>query len=408
MAYFPFLTTAQPLLDAVKDMPEIAVHQDPTHGYGFVMYQVAFEETFADPSTAATPEERERRFLLREARGLKFDWETKKVLSRPYHKFFNIGEKLETQPAVINWSQPHLIMEKLDGSMLTPLVLGDDKPVLWMTKRGVTSVANTALEFLKDNPNYETFCRCMADQGWSPIFEWCTRKQRIILDYGPQDRMVLTGIRKNDDGSYISYAMMQKLAESWKLDLVRVLPYSVTDVNEFIEHVRGLEGEEGYIVRFDDGAMYKIKGEWYCRIHRTFDNLRFEKDVIRLILSGDLDDAKPFMLETLVGAVNKFHKDMDKFMRAKASDIYWYVTASKDNLNGSKKRFAEQTLNSAWKQFYLFCFKAWDKDATEEEIYEYLIKEMIDATGSQGNVNRARYLIGGLEWKNYLSENDSE
>lgn len=406
MSIFPILTTVDPLLDAVKDMPEIAVHEDVENGYGFVMYQVAFEETFADPELADTPEEMLRRLIVREARGTKYDLKTRQVVSRPYHKFFNIGEKPETQPNNVDWSQNHVILEKLDGSMLTPLWKESTNEILWMTKRGVTSVASTAQKFLVDHPHYDAFCRMMTDAGWTPIFEWCTRKQRIILDYGPEDRMVLTAIRNNVTGEYIGYDELKNIADQWKLDLVKILPYKVTDINEFIHDVRALEGEEGYIVRFDDGSMYKIKGEWYCRIHRTFDNLRFEKDVIRLILSGDLDDAKPFMIPTLVGAVDRFHKDMIAVFRKTASDLFWYVQASRDNLNGSKKQFAAQTMSNQWEPYKGIAFHAWDREMSEEEIYERLISDMIAATGSQGNVNRARYLINGLQWTSYLDQPD--
>lgn len=56
----------------------------------------------------------------RELRGLTFDLNGK-VISRPYHKFFNLGERPETQPDVIDLSRPHEILEKLDGSMVRPI-----------------------------------------------------------------------------------------------------------------------------------------------------------------------------------------------------------------------------------------------------------------------------------------------
>ncbi|MNY16017.1 RNA ligase [compost metagenome] len=218
--------------------------------------------------------------------------------------------------------------------------------------------------------------------------------------------MVLTAIRNNITGEYTGYDEMVAVASQWGLDYVRKLPYKVTDVDKFINDVRALEGEEGYIVRFDDGSMFKIKGEWYCRIHRTFDNLRFEKDVIRLILSGDLDDAKPFLVPTLVSAVDRFHKDMIKVLRKTASELFWYVTASKDNLNGSKKKFAEQTMSNEWEPYKGIAFHAWDREMSEEELFERLISDMISATGSQGSVNKSRFLIGGLMWKDYLDGDD--
>lgn len=408
MTIFPTLTTIDPVLKAIEGLQEIGYREDVENGYGYVMYQVAFEDTFSDPNSVDSEEEAEQLRLRREARGIKYDLETRKIISRPYHKFFNIGEKPETQPHLIDWSKPHIILEKLDGSMLTPLWKKSTNEVLWMTKRGVTGVANTALDFLNDNPQYDAFCRAMTEADWTPIFEWCTRKQRIILDYGPTDRMVLTGMRLNDTGHYMQYHEMVALAEQWGIDVVKALPYKVTDVDKFIDDVRKLEGEEGYIVRFDDGSMYKIKGEWYCRIHRTFDNLRFEKDVIRLILSGDLDDAKPFLVPTLVDAVNAFHKDLITHIQKAASDIYWYVVTSRDQLNNSKKKFAEQTLASNWNQYKKTIFHAWDKELSEEQILECLIADMISATGSQTKVNEARFMIGGISWKDYLSNDPGE
>ena len=49
-----------------------------------------------------------------ECRGLKFA-PNGKILARPFGKFFNINEKAHTQAHLIDLSQPHIIMEKLDG-----------------------------------------------------------------------------------------------------------------------------------------------------------------------------------------------------------------------------------------------------------------------------------------------------
>lgn len=402
MNIFPTLVTVEPLLRAIEGLPEIGVREDVENGYGYVMYQVAFEETFADPAMAETPEEALNLCLRREARGIKYDLETLRIISRPYHKFFNVGEKPETQPNVIDWTQPHVVLEKLDGSMLTPLYKASTNEILWMTKRGVTGVANTALDFLKSHPHYDAFCRMITEAGWTPIFEWCSRRQRIIIDYGVEDRLVLTALRRNDTGEYMRYAEMVDMANEWQLDVVKALPFTVTDVAEFIEAARKLEGEEGYIIRFEDGTMYKIKGEWYCNIHRTFDNLRFEKDVIRLVLSDSLDDAKPFMVESLRKAVDAFGSDIMKVLRAKASEIYWFTVAAKDNLNESKKRFVAHVISSELEPYKGQCFKAWDYSLDEDGILTELINTMVSATGSQGRVDAHRFLIGNLKWDDYL------
>lgn len=401
---FPILMSITPLLKAVEGMPEIGIREDHEHGYGYVSYQVAFEDTFKDPFATTDPAERERRLLVREARGIKYDLKTLRIVSRPYHKFHNVGERADTMPDVIDFTKPHVILEKLDGSMLTPLFRSEDGVMRWMTKRGVTSVADTALAFSDANPQYEQYCRTVDALGFTPIFEWCSRAQRIILDY-PQDRLVLTGLRHNETGIYHPYEIMKEFAESMGVEVVRALPGSVENIRKFMAEVKDLKGEEGYIIRFDDGSMYKIKGEWYCEIHRTFDNLRFEKDVIRLILSDKLDDAKSFMLETLRGAIDRFTADLRANVAKLAEFLYWEYTAAKDNTNGSKKKFVEFVQSRADLLPYQGAlFRAYDKDLTQSEIFDHLLEYILKNVSTQTKVNEMRHYFGGLEWADYLKE----
>ena len=78
--------------------------------YKVINYVVAFEETFQwddnDPVGSA---------IRRECRGLVFDTATGNLISHPYHKFFNVGEREETQVNKVNLYEPHVVLEKLDG-----------------------------------------------------------------------------------------------------------------------------------------------------------------------------------------------------------------------------------------------------------------------------------------------------
>ncbi|PCK07239.1 MAG: hypothetical protein COA42_15410, partial [Alteromonadaceae bacterium] len=55
--------------------------------------------------------------IRREFRGMVFDKDGK-LIRRPFHKFFNIGERTETQFTNLDLSKEHDIFEKLDGSMI--------------------------------------------------------------------------------------------------------------------------------------------------------------------------------------------------------------------------------------------------------------------------------------------------
>jgi RNA ligase len=402
MVYFPRLETIDPVLEAIKGMDEIKVNEFPEHGYGVVMYMVAFEETFNDPFSTKNADERARRLLRRECRGIKYDLVTRRIISRPYHKFFNINEKLETQLNKIDWSLPHVVLEKLDGSMLTPFLNPTMDKMFWMTKRGVTEISLKASGFFETHPHYEKFCRAMIADDLTPIFEWCTRTQRIIIDYGPVDRMVLTAVRDNVTGEYMRYDAMVALADQWNLDCVKTVDLQTADPNAFVEHVRDLKNEEGYIVRFDDGRMFKIKGEWYCRIHKTMDVLKWEKDVLTLILKEEIDDAKPFLSESMRLAVDRYQADVIKAMMSRAEDIYWYVVASRDNLNGSKKKFVEQTMASSWANLFGVVFSAWDHNKSVQEIYEEMVKNVLFHSVTQSRVNTVRHYFGGHNWNDYL------
>jgi hypothetical protein len=55
-----------------------------------------------------------RETVLREGRGLIFCSKTGELLSRPFHKFFNLGERKDI---VADFTKPHHIITKLDGCL---------------------------------------------------------------------------------------------------------------------------------------------------------------------------------------------------------------------------------------------------------------------------------------------------
>ncbi len=64
-------------------------------GYTAIDYNFALADTFDDP-------------MRLECRGIKFDADGK-ILARPFQKFFNIGEREDTQPHLLDFSQPHAV-----------------------------------------------------------------------------------------------------------------------------------------------------------------------------------------------------------------------------------------------------------------------------------------------------------
>ena len=270
---FPTITNISDVLPAIEGRGEfvVAVKQ----GYTVINYNVMMADTFDSN-------------IRRECRGIIFDTESGEILRRPYHKFFNVNEREETQDQVVNLSRPHAILEKLDGSMIAPFVVNDR--MIWGTKMGATEVAEPVEDFVLLHENYSQFARFLIRRGYTPIFEWCSRKQRIVLDY-KEDQLILTAIRDLTTGRYMSWDLVTNTADLYFIPTVRTFePQS--DMKGFIDYVRDLEDLEGFVVRFNDGHMLKLKCDWYVQIHKAKEAILQDRNIVELILDDKLDDVK--------------------------------------------------------------------------------------------------------------------
>jgi RNA ligase len=201
---FPEIRHLDEVRDAIKDSKEFIVAE---RDWGIVVnYLVSGPDTFPSVHTSGgsarmREEATTAKAIRRECRGLIFAHDGA-LISRPYHKFFNVNERDETQVDRIDLGQPHVILEKLDGSMIRPIPINGGYRL--GTKMGITDVSRQAEVWLVDKPNYDQFIRECLSNGLTPIFEWVSRKQRIVIDY-PEDNLILTAIRDNLTGEYLPY-----------------------------------------------------------------------------------------------------------------------------------------------------------------------------------------------------------
>lgn len=112
---FPENLTLDELRTCTSDIKEI--RECKFDGYSIFSYFFTRSDTFPDP-TQVTGEKRRNYQIRRECRGLVFNQKTGEIISRRYHKFFNLGERPETKIEAIDWSRDFIILEKLDGSMV--------------------------------------------------------------------------------------------------------------------------------------------------------------------------------------------------------------------------------------------------------------------------------------------------
>lgn len=275
---FPEIRTLNDVLPYVKDREEFIVAE---REFGTVVnYAVAMQDTFnmADSNDLGGA-------IRRECRGIIFDKEGN-IMSRPFHKFFNVNEREETQEHTLDLSQPHVIMEKMDGSMIRPILV--DGYLRLATKMGVTNVSMQAEAWLAaQDPAKKEWLREVVECRYTPLFEWVSPFNQIVLAYEEAD-LVYLGSRNNFTGEY----SFDENAPFTKVPRYGSVEGSIGD---YIARQRGKEGREGDIIRFADGHMLKIKNDWYVRIHKTIDRILFDRNIIALILKEEVDDVIPML-----------------------------------------------------------------------------------------------------------------
>lgn len=386
-----YSTRIEPYLDAIQGCDSFIVAE---REYGKIINYIQMgNDVFPYFGDVTDPVVACKLQLRRQCRGLIFNLEGD-IISVPYHKFFNVGERFETLLENIDMSRPHVILEKLDGSMVRPVPVGDAYRM--GTKMGLTEVAMQSEVFVAANLEYDRFIRAMMALGYTPIFEWCSRNQRIVIDY-PRDRLVLTAMRELDSGDYMSYAELRTEAAAWQIEVVRAYDGTIENMESLLAETAGLQGQEGWVIRFEDnGEMLKIKAEEYVLVHKAKADILREKGVIEMILGEQIDDVKAFLpiedRERLDNYETAFWRGVNETAaKWEAANVYIHSYYGQD-----RKAFAlgaSKDLNQSLKGTI---FRAWG-----DSVFDWR-GAVIDAVNkhlsTQAKINEARHLWGGVEW----------
>jgi RNA ligase len=317
---FPEIRTIDDVLPHIDGRSEFIVAE---REFGTVInYVVAMADTFdmtgVDDLTGR---------IRRECRGIIFDTKGK-IMSRPFHKFFNVNEREETQMRLLDMSMPHVIMEKMDGSMIRPVLVNGI--VRLATKMGVTDIAVEAEKLL--SPDQYDWLEEVMESEITPIFEYISPTNKIVIDYA-EARLVLLGARNNVSGNYF-------MPFTNRFEIVPQYGSVKGDLSEYIARAREQQGREGDIIRFVNGHMIKIKNDWYVRIHKTKDLIRTDRNIADIIVNEQLDDVLPLLDATDLQIVRTYEKRFDAALENVLGRLEGLVTLAKVLHGGVKKDVA--------------------------------------------------------------------
>jgi RNA ligase len=265
--------------------------------------------------------------MRRECRGLIFASDGT-IMSRPFHKFFNVGERAETQPCCIDIAQPHVITEKLDGSMIRPIRTGGTLRLA--TKMGVTEVAEKAEPLL--TTEMRNWLQGMMDKSLTPILEYIAPDNRIVLEYA-QPQLILLAVRCNVTGEYL------EMPEDSPFPKVPQYGSLATSLGEYIAMARQQQNREGDVLRFADGHMVKIKNDWYVNLHRIIGSISSARNIVALILTQSLDDIMPKLPASTAAGIRIFEAQFWKCLEESVEKYNGYYESVKSL---TRKEYAQQ------------------------------------------------------------------
>lgn len=186
-------------------------------------------------------------------RGLILDL-NRNIISMPFQKFFNMEEH---DPKDIP-TLPFKSFNKLDGSLGISYWIKD---VPYVSTRGSfeseQAIKGTQIIQSKYKSIWDKLNR---DKTY--LFEIIYPENRIVVDYGGVEDLFLLAIRDNKTGKYeeIDDSIFPIAKEIDELDF-----NAMKSLNN--------NNEEGFVVRFSNDFMMKIKFEEYIRLHRIVTNV---------------------------------------------------------------------------------------------------------------------------------------
>ncbi|KKW12991.1 MAG: hypothetical protein UY48_C0006G0044 [Candidatus Gottesmanbacteria bacterium GW2011_GWB1_49_7] len=332
-----------------------------------------------------------------ECRGIVFDKDTGQVVCRPYHKFFNAGEIPGTGLDKLGLDRPHYILEKLDGSMIRPMWVHEGE-VHFGTRAGVTEVSEQATEYARTRPQYHQLCEDLMNIGHTPIFEWCSLQNRVVIAH-PVDRLVLTGIRDNLTGLYQPYTTMRAIANDYGVECVRAFDLNTSDREAFAAYVADLLDMEGFVIRFEDGehpVMVKVKADDYVRRHKTLGILRSERAMFETLLDGLLDDAKSRLNENDLPAVNTFEAEFYEILNCRSAHALELLTKARES-GCTRKEFATEIVGKRGDRGVLFNLFTREYLTMEEVADEFMA--VLSKEGTKNDPDKIRrILMADVSW----------
>lgn len=231
--------------------------------------------------------------LTLSARGLVTD-EFGTIVARPFKKFFNMEEGKHTPTTDFE------VFEKVDGSL--GIVFNYKGEWIIATRGSFTSD-----QAIKGKEMLNGLKMDKVPQNLTYLFEIIYPENRIVVDYGNQEKLVLLGAIEVGSGVEVSRHTLEYFASEIGSDISKSYD-GIKDYSVLKTMVK--DNEEGFIVRFSNGDRMKVKGQEYLRLHKIMTNVSTTAVWEVLSNGGNFENLLKDVPDEFYDKIKSYEKDL--------------------------------------------------------------------------------------------------
>lgn len=255
------------------------------------------------------------------SRGTVYEIATGKIVATAFPKFFNFKELQPVVQKTLIKKTKFTVCEKMDGSL--GIVYFYDGKWNVNTRGSFTSdQAIKAQEMLKGhytvnmNPNI------------TYLVEIIYPENRIIVDYGMEEKLTLLAGFNNVTGEDISLEELSQTSSFFEADVY----HDFKSIQEVVEEQARLgKMEEGFVVVFEDGYRCKFKSAEYLKVARLLSEmtpLNFWKAMKDGVVQQEILEEIPEEFDDEVKRIKKFLEFKYRDVRDEIAIDYKYCIES--------------------------------------------------------------------------------
>lgn len=236
----------------------------------------------------------------RNSRGLILDAVTGAVVARPWNKFWTYGEDMPAPDATLVDATA-----KLDGS-LAILFERDGDYFLTGRQHFLSPHIRWATPFFRQR------VRRLPDEwrDYTLIFEAIHPDNRIVVNYHGMQDLVLLGARHKLTGEEARYSDLATFAATFNFPQPQ--QYFYGDPQAYLKAAAVLSAnDEGWVLRYDDGSRFKIKGDAYKLAHRIMTGCTFNR-VLDAVAQGHYEPMIDGVPDEFLGQVRAWKTEIDR------------------------------------------------------------------------------------------------